>query len=479
MGTIQQAAERAEPLRPATASDGLRFGAHAAAGPSLASSAEADRLKFFITLFLLDGLCIAFGFLVAGAIRFGSPFDEQSMRTIAVLLPTFIAVALNNKSYSIQSLERPSFGVTRSLQALLYACAVAIALLFYLKWSAQFSRIIFALGTVLSFAALAGARWTFGNYLGRKRRWIFSNRLVIVDDVVVTPHPGDYIVFADQLGIKPGEHDPATRDRLGRMLDRFDSVVLACPPERRRKWTYSLHGCSLDVEVLMPELSRLGAVELRSLHGEQTLVVSSRPLGVGDRTLKRALDLLIAVSALLVVAPLMVVLAIAIKAESPGPVFFRQRRVGQSNRMFTVLKFRSMYRDRADLAGTKSATPGDDRITRVGAFMRGTSLDELPQLLNVIAGHMSIVGPRPHALGSTAEDSLFWHVDRRYFQRHAIKPGMTGLAQVRGFRGATARREDVAKRVDADLEYLSGWTIWRDLKILVGTFLVLIHPKAF
>jgi lipopolysaccharide/colanic/teichoic acid biosynthesis glycosyltransferase len=479
MGTIQRAAERAEPTRPATGSNRGRLSANAAAGPSLASSAEATRLKFYTALFLLDGLCIALGFLTAAAIWAGSPFDEQSMQTLAVVVPTFIAVALNNKSYSIQALERPSFGVSRSVQALLYACAVAIALLFYLKVSAQFSRMIFALGTVLSFAALGGARWMFGNFLGKRRRWTFSNRLVIVDDVAVTPHPGDYIIFADQLGIKPGEDDPDTRHRIGKMLERFDSVVLACPPERRRKWTYSLHGCSLDVEVLMPELSRLGAVELRSLHGERTLVVSGRPLGVCDRALKRALDLIIAASALLMIAPLMLVLTIAIKVESRGPVFFRQQRIGQSNRMFTVLKFRSMHEDRADPAGTRSATPGDDRITRVGAFMRGTSLDELPQLLNVIAGDMSVVGPRPHALGSTAEDSLFWQVDRRYFQRHAIKPGMTGLAQVRGFRGATARRDDVTKRVEADLEYLSGWTIWRDLKILVGTFLVLIHPKAF
>jgi lipopolysaccharide/colanic/teichoic acid biosynthesis glycosyltransferase len=147
--------------------------------------------------------------------------------------------------------------------------------------------------------------------------------------------------------------------------------------------------------------------------------------------------------------------------------------------MFDVLKFRSMREECSDASGTRSASLRDDRVTAVGRFMRRTSLDELPQLLNVLAGQMSIVGPRPHALGSTAEDSLFWHIDQRYFQRHAIKPGMTGLAQVRGFRGATDRRDDLTNRLLSDLEYSTGWTIWRDMKIVAGTFAVLAHPQAF
>jgi lipopolysaccharide/colanic/teichoic acid biosynthesis glycosyltransferase len=147
--------------------------------------------------------------------------------------------------------------------------------------------------------------------------------------------------------------------------------------------------------------------------------------------------------------------------------------------MFNMLKFRSMRADSIDYAGARSASPQDDRITPLGRFMRRTSLDELPQLLNVLKGEMSIVGPRPHALGSTAEDSLFWQIDRRYYQRHAIKPGITGLAQVRGFRGATDHRHDLTDRLQSDLEYVSGWTVWRDLKIIAGTFLVLAHRRAF
>ena len=115
----------------------------------------------------------------------------------------------------------------------------------------------------------------------------------------------------------------------------------------------------------------------------------------------------------------------------------------------------------------------------MGRFIRRTSIDELPQLINVIEGKMSLVGPRPHALGSQAGDKLFWEVDRRYWLRHALKPGLTGLAQVRGLRGATAQESDLADRLGADLEYLNGWSLWRDMRIIAATLGVLVHDRAF
>src|SRR5206468_4657881 len=154
-------------------------------------------------------------------------------------------------------------------------------------------------------------------------------------------------------------------------------------------------------------------------------------------------------------------------------------RVGQNNRIFKLLKFRSMRLECTDGCGERSARVGDDRLTRVGRFIRRTSIDELPQLFNVLAGDMSIVGPRPHALGSTAENESFWQIDSKYCDRHAAKPGITGLAQIRGFRGATRARQDLTGRLHADLEYLADWNIWRDVKIICGTFRVLIHPNAY
>ena len=147
--------------------------------------------------------------------------------------------------------------------------------------------------------------------------------------------------------------------------------------------------------------------------------------------------------------------------------------------MFKVFKFRSMRANLSDILGHRSATRDDDRITRIGRIIRSTSIDELPQLFNVIKGDMSIVGPRPHALGSRAAEKLFWEVDQRYWHRHAARPGLTGLAQVRGFRGATIEEKDLRNRLQADLEYVENWSIWRDIKIIFLTFRVILHRNAF
>ena len=146
---------------------------------------------------------------------------------------------------------------------------------------------------------------------------------------------------------------------------------------------------------------------------------------------------------------------------------------------FNFYKFRTMRTDSSDEKGDRSASPDDDRLTRIGKLLRRTSADELPQLWNVLKGDMSLVGPRPHALGSTAEGQLFWDATRGYWLRHAVIPGMTGLAQIRGLRGATDSADELKERVAADLEYVNEYSLWLDFKILLKTWTVLIHPKAY
>ena len=165
--------------------------------------------------------------------------------------------------------------------------------------------------------------------------------------------------------------------------------------------------------------------------------------------------------------------------DSTGPVLFRQQRIGRRNHLFHIYKFRSMRAESSDGDGTRSTTRDDDRITRVGSIIRKTSIDELPQLFNVLLGDMSLVGPRPHALGSRAQNMLFWEIDSRYFIRHAVKPGITGIAQVRGYRGATHKREDLTFRLQADLEYQSQWSVWLDLVLMLRTVRVLFHKNAY
>jgi exopolysaccharide biosynthesis polyprenyl glycosylphosphotransferase len=448
-------------------------------------SREQLRIAVYGLLFLADIILITLAFLGAGALRLGSPFEAQSLRTVAVVIPTFIAIAAHNRAYSIKALQRPEYGIAKVVEALAYAVAVAIAILFYAKASVAFSRQIFAIGTILAVALATAGRMAAVVHIKRKFGGSFVNRLVIVDGVTVEAAgrgrapQGEMIVSAAELGLAPDDDNPILLDRLGHALDGCDSVVVQCSPERRAKWSHALKCAAVDVEIVTPELDQFSAIGLGMFEGHRTLLVSSRPLNVRDRALKRMLDLAVALAALLILAPLMAMVALAIATESGGPVLFRQQRVGQNNRLFWLLKFRSFWQPCSDPSGRQSAGRADERMTSVGRFIRRTSVDELPQLFNVLAGHMSIVGPRPHALGSTAEDALFWKIDSRYFHRHTVKPGMTGLAQVRGYRGATARRDDLTNRLQADLEYFQDWTIWRDLRIIFVTFGVILHPNAF
>lgn len=437
------------------------------------------RAILYSALIAVDVLCVAGSFLLAGAARLGSPLDQNGLRTVAIMLPTFAAIALNNGAYSVRTLRTPTFGARKAIEALIAASAVAALLLFYLKAGVQFSRIVFGVGTALSLISASAARVIFGNYIGRRYRWSFLNELVISDDVPLPLATGEKVVSAHELGLEPRVDSPMLLDRLSRVLHKCDRVVVACRPERRASWASALKGMSVSVEIWTPELGGLGPISVGQFRGEKTLVVSCGPLSTRDRLLKRSLDVAVAAASLVLLAPLMIVVAAVIVAESPGAVLFRQPRVGHNNRIFSLLKFRSMRPDCGDAAGTQSTTQGDSRITFVGRFIRSTSMDELPQLFNVLLGDMSIVGPRPHALGSTAESKLFWQIDDRYFDRHAIKPGITGLAQIRGLRGPTTKCDDLSKRLQCDLEYVAGWTIWRDLKIMCATIRVLVHRNAF
>lgn len=181
---------------------------------------------------------------------------------------------------------------------------------------------------------------------------------------------------------------------------------------------------------------------------------------------KRVFDATAASLALIFFAPLFAAISLAIKLSSPGPVFFVQRRYGHRSHRFKIYKFRTMHTHLSDGSGVRQTISDDPRVTLVGRILRRTSLDELPQLINVVLGDMSLVGPRPHVPGMQAASSLYESVVPYYFQRHCIRPGITGLAQVSGCRGSTANAEAAISRVDYDLEYIERWSLWLDIKII-------------
>lgn len=184
---------------------------------------------------------------------------------------------------------------------------------------------------------------------------------------------------------------------------------------------------------------------------------------------KRAFDVVCAGLALVILSPLLLAVAVAIKATSRGPVLFTQYRYGHKNKRFRIFKFRTMHVQMSDKSGVTQTVGDDPRVTLVGRILRRTSIDELPQLINVLIGDMSLVGPRPHVPGMKAASVRYEDLVPYYFQRHNIRPGITGLAQVNGCRGSTALAAAAVSRVDYDLEYIECWSLWLDIKIILRT----------
>nr|MDJ0514571.1 undecaprenyl-phosphate glucose phosphotransferase [Methyloceanibacter sp.] len=205
--------------------------------------------------------------------------------------------------------------------------------------------------------------------------------------------------------------------------------------------------------------------------------LTDKPIANWDVVKKWLFDKIMATLAIVTLAPLMTLIAVAIKLDSNGPVLFRQKRMGFNNEIIDVLKFRSMYTEDECPEGTQQVTKDDPRVTRVGRILRRTSFDELPQFFNVLKGELSLVGPRPHAAQSKAADKLYHDAVDGYFARHRVKPGVTGWAQINGWRGETDTEEKIERRVEHDLYYIENWSVTFDLYILLMTPLALIRGE--
>ncbi|MBS0254354.1 MAG: sugar transferase [Proteobacteria bacterium] len=419
------------------------------------------------------------GCAVAGFLYLGSAELATSVVRAQLMLPVFLTIALYNGAYSMRALTDAIYGVGRVLGALAVAAGVLMFFTFSTRTSQQFSRVSSIGGLVAAALFLIWARLQMRRFVRARCGAGVFNELVIDDDGPSVDLPGAVVVRARAFALTPALDDPHALHRIGLVMRNADRVVISSPPARRAAWAAILRGANVAGEVIDETVALLAARGARAVGGQGLLLVSVGPLGMRARAAKRAFDLAVAGLATLLLAPLMLLVALAIKLEDGGPVFFVQRRVGRGNRFFRMWKFRSMTVNRAGIDGAVSTARDDGRVTRVGAFIRKTSIDELPQLFNVLLGDMSLVGPRPHAIASQAGDKLFWEIDARYWERHALRPGLTGLAQVRGLRGATVQESDLTGRLNADLEYLIGWSLWRDIGIILATFRVVTHDQAY
>jgi len=261
----------------------------------------------------------------------------------------------------------------------------------------------------------------------------------------------------------------------------LDQIIVALPlvsQDRLNAIIEELSAGAIDICIMPREFLVLrDRYRVNYIGSLPVLSVWQQPVRDFDGILKEIQDRTLALLGLILLSPVLLLTAIAIKLESKGPVLFRQKRLGFNNLEIDVLKFRSMYTDRQDLSGGERTRKDDPRVTRVGRIIRRTSIDELPQLWNVLIGNMSLVGPRPHALAMKVGDAYYHDAVRGYPARHRVKPGITGLAQVRGLRGEIDTIERAKKRVEYDIYYIENWSPLLDLRIILETIFKLVWDR--
>jgi len=453
---------------------------------SRAYSREAARLRLYILSILIDiaVLAVAFAFanlLVIGQFG-GQPGKPHGLIMFAMITPVYILIAIKGGVYGIRTIGQGRASAWSALFALGQAVMLMFIIIYFGKIAEKLSRLTLAVGLAISAFGLA---WIRG-LTDRIALGIVGETphltVLIEDGVPFDAAPAAEVIDvidARAAGLDPTCHDAAMAARLSALVGTAERIVVSCDGDRMDAWGIALASLSARAEILVPEMRRFVPAKVGQFAEHPTIVVASGPLEFRDRLLKRLFDIVASIAAILLFSPVLAAATIAVKLSGPGPIFFRQARLGRDAAPFQIYKFRTMHDAMTDADASQLTQKNDARVTRIGDFLRRTSIDELPQLFNVLIGDMSIVGPRPHAPAARAADSLYWEVDRRYWARHCIKPGMTGLAQVRGHRGPTDKHEDLVNRLQSDLEYVTNWSIWRDLRIIAATLRVLAHDNAF
>ena len=445
-------------------------------GPKCAAQ---KRFRVYLTALLLDlaTLLACIMFLLPG-LPLAS--DIQSPISLFVsVVAIYLVIAIHGDAYSSKILRGEYAGITTSLTALTLSFAALACVHFAIGPDAGLAPMALISAYGACFIGLAAVRSVHYLVAIKPAKAKLFDNVLLLDGMNKRVPKGWRTLDCSREGLRPDSDDPAMLDGLASRLEGADRVIVACSRDRLEAWAHLLKGCNLRGEIYLPELDRLAGKGLGPIDRQATVTVAVGPLTLRNRLLKRLFDIVLASVMLAILSPLMLGVALAIKWHDGGSIFFRQIRMGRGNRLFEVLKFRSMREERCDHSGDVSSSRDDVRVTPVGRIIRSTSIDELPQLLNVLRGEMSIVGPRPHALGSKVGERTFWQLESRYWHRHAAKPGITGLAQVCGLRGTANVPKDLTDRVEADLEYIRDWSIWTDIGILARTAGVVVHKNAY
>lgn len=427
-------------------------------------------------------------------------FFEEYVAVIA--FGTLLAVNLFYVAgmYKPDILRRPRWTLLRVAICWTAAAGTLMAIGFLTKTSEDYSRLWSLMWFGLGLAALLGLRLAL---FARTSHWLsggwLSTKVAVVGDgtfaqrvaIHFASHADKDVGFA---GIFTDQADPD--DRASAMIGadgdldelvghiragHVDSVVVALPRGNQQRLNRIIQ-CLSETPVNLrlcpsPEAFRLLDHGVTTYAGLPTINIVDRPLTDWRQTAKDVEDRVLGTLITLLILPVMAVIAVAIKIDSRGPILFRQKRYGFNDELIEVFKFRTMYVECTDQRGDVLTKRNDSRITPLGRILRKTSLDELPQFFNVLRGEMSIVGPRPHAVASKAAGYLYEDAAPRYRARHRVKPGITGWAQINGWRGPTETLTQIQKRVEHDLYYIDNWSVWFDLKIIALTIFKGFHSK--
>ncbi|MFV3327957.1 undecaprenyl-phosphate glucose phosphotransferase [Pseudomonas sp. NY15372] len=450
--------------------------------------AERYPVPFFVAL--LDFFIVLVAGFLAHYYRFGN-LDMGGRYNNATVL-TAIVVVLCLGVGGVYGSQR-GYAFLRQFSVLLAgwlaAAGIMLSITFFLKVSENYSRIWFSSMLVTGGGLSLLLRVMVFLLLRRLRASGMNLKTVLlVDSGGSSASQLSSGKNLDEYGFKVIHSVPFNLDEdwLQSLVAKVDELgvheVWLCLPLSEgggiRSIMYALRHHTVAVRFI-PEWDDIPLLNHKVSHiaGFYSLDLSCSPMDGPPRLLKRLEDLVLGVVISLLIAPVCLLIAIAIKLTSAGPVLFKQYRTGINGKSFKVYKFRSMVVHRESAGSVTQATKNDTRITRVGAFLRRTSLDELPQFFNVLQGRMSIVGPRPHAL---SHNEYYKDLVESYMQRHKVKPGITGWAQVSGYRGETDTLEKMQKRVEYDLWYIDNWSLWLDLKIIFMTiFKGFINKNAY
>ena len=404
-------------------------------------------------------------------------------------------------SYQMATLRKP----LGHLDTLLLVWAGNFALMslagFFLKVSTDFSRVWFAGWFVSGLVLFLALRFVVARLVRRwARNGVMERRAVIVGGGksaetlirAIERQPYNDIRICGIFDDRDDRRSPpvvAGYPKLGTIAElttfariaRIDMLIVSLPISAEKRvlsmlkklWVLPvdirLSAHSAELHFRPRAYSYIGAVPM--------LDIFDKPIHDWDSVAKRAFDIVFSLIGIVLFSPIMLATAIAVKLDSRGPVLFKQKRHGFNNEVIEVYKFRSMYADQSDPTAKKTVTKNDPRVTRVGRFIRKTSIDELPQFFNALRGSLSLVGPRPHAVAAQSHNLLYTEVVDGYFARHKVKPGVTGWAQINGWRGEMDTDEKIRKRTEFDLYYIENWSLWFDLKILLLTPIRLLDTR--